>query len=324
MKALALIATLVLSILVAPRTNAQQVTKVYRVGWLHPGSWSATLEPFRQSLHELGYSEGQNLVLEYRYAEGSDERLADLALELARLQVDVIVAVGVAGNRAAQHATHTIPIVMTGIADPVAQGFIASLARPGRNITGLATLNEALPGKRLELLKETVPQRARIAVLTNPTHELHGLWMHNLTVASRALGLHLHVVELRRPEELDSAFAAMTQAGAGALVVLSDPVLLAKLYERTVDLAAKHRLPTMYDQRYYMDAGGLMYYGLSQPDRSRSVAVYVDKILKGAKPADLPVEQPTKFELVINLKTAQALGITMPPSLLLLADEVIR
>jgi putative ABC transport system substrate-binding protein len=320
-----LIVTLAVGIFVAPLTaEAQQLTKVYRVGWLHPGSWSSTLEPFRQSLRELGYLEGQNLVLEYRYTEGRDERLADLATELVGLQVDVIVAVGVAGNRAAQYATRTIPIVMAGIADPVAQGFVASLTRPGGNITGLATLNEALPGKRLELLKETVPQSARIAVLTNPTHELHGLWMNNLTVATRTLGLQLHVAELRSPEELDSAFTAMTQAGADALVVLSDPVLLAKLYERTVDLAAKHRLPAMYDQRYYMDAGGLMYYGLSQPDRSRSVAVYVDKILKGAKPADLPVETPWKFELVFNLKAATALGLTMPPTVLFQADEVIK
>jgi putative ABC transport system substrate-binding protein len=319
------IVTLILSLLVVPlAAEAQQPTKVYRVGWLHLGSGSATLEPFRQSLHELGYIEGQNLVLEYRYAEGSDERLADLATELVRLKVDVIEAVGVAGNRAAQHATRTIPIVMTGIADPVAQGFVTSLVHPGGNITGLATLNEALPGKRLELLKETVPQSARIAVLTNPTHELHGPLMNNLTMATRALGLQLHVAELRSPDELDSAFAAMTQAGADALVVLSDPVLLAKLYERTVDLAAKHRLPTVYDQRYYMDAGGLMYYGLSQPDRSRSVAVYVDKILKGAKPADLPVETPWKFELVINLKTAQALDLTIPPSILFQTDEVIK
>jgi len=306
-----IILILACSILTAPcAAEAQQPTKVYRVGWLHPGfpsQPSAILEPFRQGLRELGYIEGQHLVIEYRYAEGRDDRLADLATELVRLKVDVIVAVGVAGIRAAQHATHTIPIVMT-IADPVAQGFVASLTRPGRNITGLGTLNEALPGKRLELLKETVPQSARIAVLTNPAHPLHGPWMNNLPVAARALGLQLHVAELRSPDELVNAFTAMTRAGADALIVLTDPALLANLHGRIVDLAAKHRLPAMYDWRYYVDAGGLMFYGASIPDRSRRLAVYVDKILKGAKPADLPVGQPTKFELIINLKAAAHRG----------------
>jgi putative tryptophan/tyrosine transport system substrate-binding protein len=250
--------------------------------------------------------------------------LADLATELVRLPVDVIVTVSVAGSRAAQHVTHTIPIVMTGITDPVAQGFVASLARPGGNITGLASLNEGLFGKRLEILKETVPQSTRIAVLTNPANPLHGSWMNDLTVAARALGLYLHVVELHRAEELDTAFAAMTQARADALIVLTDPVLLNKLHGRTVDLAATYRLPAIYPWRYYVDAGGLMFYGASVPDVSRRLAVYVDKILKGAKPGELPVEQATTFERVINLKTAEALGLTIPPTLLFQATEIIR
>jgi putative ABC transport system substrate-binding protein len=328
LRAIPLIVLVALAILVAPLTaEAQQPTKVYRVGWLHPGSPlgpHSTLEPFRQGLREFGYSEGQNLIIESRYAEGSDERLADLATELVRLPVDVIVAVSAAGGRAAQHVTQTIPIVMTGITDPVAQGFVVSLARPGGNITGLSSLNEGLFGKRLELLKETVPQSMRIAVLTNPANPLHESWMQNLTVAAGALELHLHVAALHRADELDSVFAAMTRAGADALIVLTDPVLLAKLHRQTVDLAAKHRLPAMYSWRYYVDAEGLLFYGPSIPDMSRRLAVYVDKILKGAKPGDLPVEQPMKFELVINLKTAKALGLTIPPTVLFQADEVLQ
>jgi putative ABC transport system substrate-binding protein len=315
----------ILTLLTALRTaEAQQPTKVYRVGWLNPGAPSITVDLVRQGLRERGYSEGQNLSIDYRSAEGSDERLADFAMEFVRLQVDVIVAGGIPAVRAAQHATHTIPIVMLGITDPVAQGFVVSLARPGGNITGMADLGEELPGKRLELLKETVPQSARIAVLANPAAPGHVSRIHRLRVAAQALGLHLHVAEVRQADELDPAFAAMIHAGADALLVLSDSQLLSKLYQRTVALAATHRLPAMYDWRYYVDAGGLMYYGRSVPANARRIAVYVDKILKGAKPADLPVEQPTTFELVINLKAAKALGMTMPPSLLLLADEVIQ
>ena len=207
----------------------------------------------------------------------------------------------------------------------MAQGFIVSLARPGGNITGLSDLSAELPGKRLELLKETVPQSARIAVLANPASPSHESNMNNLTVAARALGLQLHVVELRRADELDTAFAAMTQAHADALIVLGDGQLLNRQRARVVaDLAAQHRLPAMYGWREYVDAGLLMSYGPSQLDMQRRVAIYVDKILKGAQPADLPVEQPTKFELIINLKAAKALGLTIPPSLLLQADEVIK
>ncbi len=323
-----LIATLALAILVAPLgAEAQQAAKVYRIGRLQAGppiDPNPTLEAFRRGLHDLGYVEGQNLVIESHYAEGREERLPDLAAELVRLKVEVMVAGGTAATRAAQHATRTLPIVMTSTGDPVGEGCIASLARPGGTITGLISWNADLPGKRLELRKEAVPQSARVAVLANPTSAGYTPWMHSLTVAARALGLHLHVVEVHSADELDTAFAAMTREGADALIVLSDPALVSPLRGRVIDLAATSRLPAMYDWKMDVEAGGLMSYGPSLPDLWRHAAIYVEKILKGAKPTDLPVEQPMKFEFVINLKTAKALGITMPPSLLILADEVIQ
>ena len=320
---------LALSVLAAPVVAAaQQPTKVYRIGRLSPGFPPSQLSPsreaFRQALRELGYVEGQNLVIEWRWAEGRDERLPNLAAELVQLQVEVIVVGGVAAIRAAQHATSTIPIVMAANYDPVGEGFIASLARPGGNITGLSWLGAELPGKRLEILKETLPQSTRIAVLGNPAFAPYETWLHSLTAAARALSLHLHVVELRRADELDSAFAAITSAGADALIVLSDPALMDNLLGRVVDLAAKSRLPAMYDWRAYVDAGGLMSYGPNMPDMQRRAASYVDKILKGAKPADLPIEQPTTFDLVINLKAAKALGLTIPPTVLFQANEVLQ
>jgi putative tryptophan/tyrosine transport system substrate-binding protein len=324
-----LIMTLILSLLAAPLvTVAQPAGKVHRIGWLSPGLPRPDRDPpvdaFRQGLRALGYVESQNLVIAYRGADGRIERLPDLAAELVQLQVEVIVAVGSAATRAAQHATRTIPTVMTGTPDPVGQGFVASLARPGGNITGLSNLLEELPGKRLEILKETVPHSARIAVLVNPANPTATALLHNLTVAAQELRLHLHVVELRRAEALDTAFAAMTHEGADALIVVSDPVLMDGLRGQVADLAAMRRLPAMYDWKMYVEAGGLMAYGPSLPDLHRRAAAYVDKILQGAKPADLPVERPTKFDLLINLKTAQALGITIPPHLLVLADEVIK
>ena len=323
-----LLMPLILSLLATPLvTDAQPATKVHRIGQLVAGSSSSyrhLLAAFRQGLRDLGYVEGQNLVIEERYAEGSEERLPDLAAELVQLQVDVIVAAGAPTIRAAQHTTRTIPIVMAGTADAVAQGFIASLARPGGNITGVSGLGLELHGKRLELLKETVPQSARIAVLTNPASPYHASRLHDLTAAAQTLGVHLHVVELRHEDELDSAFAAMVQARAEALLVVEDALLLSRLRGRTVDLAATHRLPAMYDRREIVAAGGLMSYGRNLPESHRRAATYVDQILKGATPADLPVEQPTKFELVINLKTAKALGLAIPPLLLFRADEVIE
>jgi len=326
-----LIATLALFILLAPLAiEAPQATTVHRVGRLlgvgspHSGP-DPPFEAFRQGLRERGYIEGQNLLIEDRYAEGSQERLRDLAAELARLPVDVIVAEGAAAIRAAQHATRTIPIVMAATSDPVEEGFVASLAHPGGNITGLSFLGAELPGKRLELLKETVPQSTRIAVLANPAYPAYETTMHNLTGAARALGLHLHVVEVHRADELDTAFAALTQAGADAVMVIPDAVLLNSERGQVVaDLAATHRLPVMYGWREWVVAGCLMSYGPSRPGMYRRVAIYVDKLLKGANPAELPVEQATTFELVINLKTAHALGLTIPPRLLFQADEVIR
>jgi putative ABC transport system substrate-binding protein len=328
MKGIALLVLLAFVILAVPLVSeAQQATKVYRIGRL--SGWSPSPDPnveaFRQHLRDLGYVEGHNLVLELRYAEGRAERLPDLAAELVQLQVEVIVAEGVAAIRAAQQATRTIPIVMSATSDPVGQGFVASLAQPRGNITGLSFLSAELPGKRLELLKEAVPQSTRIAALVNPAHPYYESLMHNLTVAARALELQLHVVEVRQAEELATAFAAMTRAGADAVIVLEDAVLLNSQLGRVVaDLAAQSRLPVMYGWKAWVIAGCFMSYGPDQFDVIRRTATYVDKILKGAKPADLPVEQATKFELVINLKTAEALGITIPPTLLFQADEVIR
>jgi putative ABC transport system substrate-binding protein len=322
--------TLTLSLFMAPGfTVAQPAEQVRRIGMLRAGMTSTdserNLEAFRQGLRALGYIDGQNLVIESRSAEGRAARLPDLAAELVRLQVGVLVAGGAPAIRAAQQATRTIPIVMAGTSDAVAQGFIASLARPGGNITGLSDLGAELHGKRLELLKEMVPQSAHIAVLTNPASPYHASRMHNLTVAAQTLGVHLHVVEVRRAEELDTAFTALTQARADALLVVSDALVLSTSRSGQIAaLAATSRLPAMYDWREFVNAGGLMSYGPSFQDTYRRAATYVDKLLKGAQPADLPVEQPTKFELIINLKTAQALGLTMSPSLLLLADEVIQ
>jgi putative ABC transport system substrate-binding protein len=318
-----------LSILGAPLvTHAQPATTVYQIGRLSAGQplpeSHAYEEAFRQGLRALGYVEGQNLVLEYRYAEGSTERLPALAAKLVQRKVNVIVAGGVHATRAAQHATRTLPIVMAGVTDPVGQGLVTSLARPGGNTTGVSLLNEELPGKRLEILKETVPQSTRIAVLANPAWPAYASGLHNLTVAARALGLHLQMVEVRRADELASAFAAMTQAGVDALLVIAEPALMDGLRGQIADLATTSRLPAMYEWRMYVEAGSFMAYGPSLPDVYRRAATYVDKILKGAPPIDWPVEQPTKFELVINLKTAKALGLTVPPSLLLLADEVLQ
>ena len=324
--------TLALSLCAAPlAAHAQQPTHVYRIGLLHPFSSpppsasDALAEALRQGLHDLGYVEGQHFVVEIRYAAGSEERLRDLAAELVQLKVDVIVAPGAAASRAAQHATRTIPIVMAGTFDPVAGGFVASLAQPGGNITGLSYLGDELQGKRLELLKETVPQSTRIGILANPAFPAHASRLHTLTEAARALGLHLHVVEVHRADEVDTALAVMARAGVDAVLVLEDAVVLNSERGRVVAaLAATHRLPVMYAWREWVVEGCLMSYGPNFVDAWRRVATYVDKILKGTKPADLPVEQPIKYDLVINLKTAKAFGITIPPTLLVLADEVIR
>jgi putative ABC transport system substrate-binding protein len=327
-----LLVTLALAILVAPLTaEAQLLPRVHRIGLLSASAprpeYDALAEALRQGLRDLGYVEGQNLVLEVRYAAGSPERLRDLAAELVRLPVEVLVAPGAAAIRTAQQATRTIPIVMVGSYDPVVEGFVASLARPGGNITGLSFLQAELPQKRLEFLKEAVPHSTRIAVLWSPRgpgYESRRPLLHNLAAAARALELSLHVAELDRADELDSAFVGMTEAGAEALMVIEDALLIGPLRGRIAELAVQYRLPAMCDWRHSVAAGCLMAYGTSQPDIYRRAATYVDKILKGVKPADMPVEQPTTFELVINLRTAKALGLMIPPTLLFQADEVLR
>jgi len=310
-------------------TEAQQPKNVHRIGTLSalgttPGR-NPVVEAFLEGMRALGYVEGQHFVLEYRGAEGQFEGFPDLAAELVRLKVEVIVAQGTPAALAAKHATTTIPIVMVGVGDPVGSGLVASLARPGGNITGLSNLSPELVRKQLEFLKDVRPTVSRVAVLWNPANPASHLMVRAADVAAQALGVQLHLVEARGrgPDAFDSAFAAMTNAHADALLVLADNIFF-EHRRRLAELAAMSHLPTMYQGREHVEAGGLISYAASVPDVWRHGATYVDKILKGAKPADLPVEQPTRFELVINLKTAQALGITMPPSLLLLADEVIR
>jgi putative tryptophan/tyrosine transport system substrate-binding protein len=281
-------------------------------------------DAFRQGLRELGYIEGQNLTVEYRWGEGSAERIRDRAAELAQRQVDVIVAAGMAASRAAQHATRTIPIVMAHVGDPVGTGLVASLARPGGNITGVSVIGFDTRGKRLELLKEAVPGISRVAGLANPTHPvLAENLSREMQEAARALNLTIHPVMARNVEELESAFAAIRAVQADAIFVHQDQVLFSQR-ARIVELVAKSRLPAVYMYREWAEAGGLMSYGPNLHDVYRRVAVLVDKILKGAQPSELPVEQVMKLNLVINLKTAQAQGLTVPPTLLFRADEVIR
>jgi putative ABC transport system substrate-binding protein len=323
-----LVATLALALLLAPLApEAQPPTHVHRIGALSalgttPGQ-NPFVEAFLEGMRALGYVEGQHFVLEYRGAEGQFEGFPDLAAELVRLKVEVIVAQGTPAALAAKHATTMIPVVMVGVGDPVGSGLVASLARPGGNITGLSTLSPELVGKQLEFLKDVHPAVSRVALLWNPANPIHALMVREAEVAAQALGVQLHRVEARGPEVLDRAFAAMTSAHAGALLVLGDPMFFAHR-SRLAELAATSRLPTIHNVRAFVEAGGLLSYGASIPDQWRRAATYVDKILKGAKPADLPVEQPTKFELIINLKTAEALGLTIPPVLLFQADEVIH
>jgi putative ABC transport system substrate-binding protein len=285
---------------------------------------SPYLDAFRQGLRELGWVEGQNIVIDYRFAEGRFDRLPDLAAELVRLKVDIIVAATTPAAAAAKKATETIPIVMISVGDPVGLGLIASLARPGGNATGLSySVGLETIGKGLELLKETVPKVRRVAILSNPANPFQPLAISEVNVAARSLGLQLQLLEARGPNDFDGAFAAMATERVGALLVVADSMFLLHR-TRLADLAARSRLPAAYGTRENVEAGGLMSYGASVRDLYRRSAAYVDKILKGAKPGDLPVEQPTKFELVINLKAAKALGLTIPPSVLGRADEVIQ
>ena len=307
--------------------RAQQVGKTPQIGYL--GVSSPSLEPhyveaFRQKLRELGHVEGKNIAIEYRWAEGQDDRLPNLASELVRLKPDVIVTTGTPGAVAAMQATKTIPIVMASSADPVGSGLVASLARPGGNVTGFTILGPELEGKRLEILKQAVPGLSRLAVLWNPSNPGIVSYFETVKNAGRALQISLGpVVEVRRSDELDSAFTALASARPHALVVIADRFLLSHR-KQIVEFAAVKRLPTMYPYREYVDAGGLMSYAPSNIELFLGTAIYVDKILKGAKPGDLPIQEPTKFELVINLKTAKALGLDVPLHLQQLANEMIE
>ncbi len=325
----AFIGTLAGGLLAAPlAAGAQQAAKIARIGYLATNlTANARLhEAFRQGLRDLGYVEGRNVVIEVRDAEGRNERFPALAAELVALKVDVIVAPSTPGAMAAKQATKTIPVVFTALADPVTGGLVTSLARPGGNITGVSFLAPEQVGKRLERLKEAVPGVSRVAVLWQPgdvPETTAKTLLKEAEVAARALGVRVQFVEARGPADFDRAFSEMTEAHAGALSVLTSAILFTE-HRRLVDLSAKHRLPTVYPWREGADSGGLMSYGPNVADLYRRTAFYVDKILKGAKPGDLPVEQPTKFELVINLRTAKALGLTIPQSLLQRADQVIE
>ena len=307
--------------------RAQQMGKVPRIGYL--GSSSPSLEPhfveaFRQKLRELGHIEGENIAIEYRWAEGQDRRLPELAAELVRLQPNVIVTAGTPGALAAMQATKTIPIVMASSGDPVGAGLVTSLARPGGHVTGFTIVGPQIEGKRLELLKEAVPELSRVAVLWNPSNPALVSYFDTIENAGRTLRISLDpVAEVRRANELDNAFFAIASARPRALLVVADRFLLAHR-KRIVEFAVAKRLPGMFPYREYVEAGGLMSYAPSNIELFRGAATYVDKILKGAKPGDLPVQEPTKLELIVNLKTSKAIGLTVPESFLLRADELIE
>jgi putative ABC transport system substrate-binding protein len=314
-------------LLTAPlAAEAQQPGKVYRVGFL--GNSTAALEgnlvgPFREGLRDLGYIEGRNILIEYRWADGKYERFPALIAELAALKVDVIVTAGTPAALAVKKTTPSIPLVMAAAGDPIGVGLVASLARPGGNVTGLSAIAPELEGKRLELLREVVPKLSHIAVLWNPDNPFLAGSLKEIKTAAQVLGIKVQLLGLRVSEEFPAAFAAILKERPGALLVLADRIFLHNR-ARIVGFEATHRLPGMYTYRELVEAGGLMSFGPSYAGMHRRAAYYVDKILKGAKPGDLPVEQPTKFEFIINLKTAKALGLTIPPSLLARADEIIQ
>ena len=330
MRRIGLAVVLALSLMVAPLAGAaQQATKIARIGYMAMDLTTDTpnREAFLQGLRDLGYIERQNVLIEYRDAEGKPERLPALAAELAALRIDIIVTGGgTAAALAAKKASTTLPIVFIGVGDPVSDGLVASLARPGGNVTGFSLLGPELVGKSLDLLKQAVPGVSRVALLVKPDatpNDTMNRFRKEAEVAAQALGVLLQIVEARSPADFERAFSEMSKARAGALAVIPTPVF-GSAGQRLADLAKKNELPTVFLFRYYVDAGGLMSYGPDLVDHWRRAATYVDKILKGAKPADLPVEQPTKFELVINLKTAKTLGLTIPQSVLLRADQVIE
>jgi putative ABC transport system substrate-binding protein len=309
----------------APVAEAQQPTKVHRIGFLTLGASinPERAEAFRQGLREVGYMEGRNIFIEYRHAGGKLDRLSELAAELVRLKLDVIVTGGPAPTRVAKGATATIPIVMTQDPDPVGNGFVASLARPGGNITGFSTHAPEISGKQLELLKETVPKLSQVAVFGTSTIPGHALSLREIGLAAGTLNIQLQYLDVLGPKDIETAFQAVSKGRADALLVLGGAVLGSQR-TRILEFAVKRRLPAIYTGPTISEAGGLMSYGVSVTNLTRRAAVYVDKILKGAKPADLPVEQPTKFELTINLKTAKQIGLTIPPNVLIKADMVIK
>jgi putative tryptophan/tyrosine transport system substrate-binding protein len=306
--------------------EAQQPTKIPRIGFLTATSLSiiaARIEAFRQGLRELGYVEGKNIVIEWRSAEEKADLLPALAVELVRLKVDIIVAAGTSDTRAAKEATTTIPIVMTQDTDPIGTGFVASLARPGGNITGLSTLAPEVSGKRLELLKEIIPKLSHVAVLGTSTRTGTAPLLKEVELAAGAFKVQVQYLDVLDVKDIETVFRAATKGRAEAVLVLQSPVTFSQR-PQIVDLAVKSRLPAIYPQTEYMEAGGLMYYGANTPDLFRRAATYVDRILKGAKPADLSVEQPKKFEFIVNLKAAKQIGLTIPPNVLARADKVIK
>jgi putative ABC transport system substrate-binding protein len=319
--------TLSLGLLAAvPSIGAQQPAKVPKIGFLSaevPAANFDVMEAFQRGLHNLGYAEGESLVVVYRFAEGNYNRLPDLAAELVRLKVDVIVVVTTPAALAAKRATGSIPVVFTQVSDPVASGLVRSLAHPGGNITGLSVIGTDLAGKRLELLKEVVPRASRVAVLWDPGQPAGALQLKETETAARSLGVQAQRVEARGPDDFQSALSTVKKMRAGSLVVLSGSLFFAHRY-RLADLLLRERLPSTFVRKEFVEAGGLLYYGPNYTDQHRRVAYYVDRILKGTKPADLPVEQPTRLELVINMKTAKALGLAIPQSVLVRADRVIQ
>ncbi len=327
MRLIGLAVVLTVSLTFAPLAAwAQDAGKVYRIGYLSSSSAErerARVAAFQRGLRESGYLEGKNIFIEQRYAGGGFERLPELAAELARLKVDVLVVAGAPAAHAAKRATSVIPIVMTAVADPVGMGLVANLARPGGNITGLSDFNAGVVAKRLELLREVVPSVSRVAALLNPANPSNPPQLRLTQAAAATLGVTLLAFEAKQADEIDRAFAAIKTERPGALIVIGDP-LLGSYAKRIVELSTKSRLPAIYWTREFPDAGGLMSYGTNVDDLWRRASTYVDKILKGAKPADLPVEQPTKFELVINMKTAKAFGLTIPQTVILQADQVIE
>lgn len=305
--------------------GAQQAKKIPRIGYLEIGSKHGQVsDAFLQGLHDLGYVEGKNIVIEYRGdPERREDRLPELAIELVRLKVDVIVALDPPAARAAKSATKTIPIVMRSTADPVRAGLVTSLAHPGGNITGMTSISTELYGKRLELLKEVIPRLSRVAVMRNPDRGNNAQNFQEMQSLGRALHLQLQSLEVRGPDDFDKAFKTAGKAHAQALITIRNP-LIVNQRKQIADLAVKSRLPAIYDDRAFVEAGGLMSYGTDLAGLHRRAAVFVDKILKGTKPADLPVEQPMKFEFVVNLKAAKLIGVTIPPNVLVRADRVIR